>query len=199
MTYRNILLSVSLLTLAPFAATAGNLIQPVIAPAPAPVMAAPAPQSGNWDGFYLGGQVGTGKATDDTGDDLSGDFNTYGIHAGYMYDMGTFVLGGELAYSVLDADGDDVGVDVSLANLKFRAGYDAGNFLPYVTAGVAGLYVEDDLGDSGSDTGVVYGLGVAYAVTDNFILGGEYVRNTFEEDDVKLHFDEFSLRASYKF
>lgn len=225
-----ITLSAALAAVVAGPALAGGLADPapVIAPvAPAPVVMAP---SADWTGFYLGGSIGTatvsgildgdgdGLGDDDTGlsddDDTPFDLdgNTYGLHAGYLYDLGTVVVGGELDYARLDLDDTEVTVDstdfggsfdttvdggeADVMRLKGRVGYDAGSFLPYVTAGVAKITSDEDNFDL-DENGVVYGAGADFAVTDNILVGAEYLRHDFE--DANLEADTMSLRASFKF
>jgi len=105
---------------------------------------------------------------------------TYGVHAGYDYDFGSFVFGGELELSGLDVS--DGGVDVeSVARAKLRAGYDAGDFLPYITAGIAQVNTGGAL--NADDTGAVYGVGLDYALTDTLRLGGEVLQHEFDDFD----------------
>ena len=80
---------------------AGSLAEPVVEP----VMTAPVPApdlGGDWTGFYTGLQLGYSDAEVDNG--LEGDNGSYGFHAGYNYDFGRFVLGGELDYDKTDID-----------------------------------------------------------------------------------------------
>lgn len=57
---------------------------------------------GDWTGFYAGGQLGYADI-DGTGA-ADGSGGTYGVHGGYNYDFGQFVLGGEVDYDKLDID-----------------------------------------------------------------------------------------------
>ncbi len=163
---------------------AGNLSEPVMTPSPAP-MPAPAPVSygGDWTGLYVGGSLGYADVGDDAAV-FADDFNglTYGVHAGYDYDFGTFVLGGELELSGFDVTDSNTATSVdSVTRLKLRAGYDAGNFLPYLTAGVAQLNTSGaPLGDV-DDTGAFYGLGMDYKMTDSIRVGGEILQHDFDD------------------
>lgn len=183
---RSILTLGTALTLAIAAggASAGNLSEPVITPAPAP-MPAPMPVStgGEWTGFYAGGSLGFADVGDDAAtfaDDMDG--LTYGAHAGYDYDFGSYVLGGELEISGFDVQDSNTATSVdSVTRLKVRAGYDAGLFLPYVTAGVAQLNTSGaPLGDV-DDTGSFYGLGMDYMMTDSIRVGGEVLQHEFDD------------------
>jgi len=202
-------------------AMAGGFTPSVASPAPvaAPVVVAPTPivpasTGSDWTGFYVGGQFGYGNlsvddnngATDD--DDFDGA--TYGLHAGYMRDFGRFVLGAEI-----DFDGSQISVGEgagavdldTVARAKLRAGYDAGRFLPYVTAGYASaqLSSDDDATDALLDDrydGHFYGLGVAYQINDRFMTSAEVLRHSFEDTPV-ADFDTdvttISLRGSIRF
>ncbi|MFZ3582553.1 outer membrane protein [Loktanella sp. DJP18] len=181
------------------AAFAGGIAAPVVEPAPAlvPAPVAIAPMSADWSGFYVGGQYGAGSLEDGT-DDV--DLTTYGVHAGYLYDLGNFVLGGEAAYVAADVDGvDSDGSYVGRAGVI--AGYDAGRFLPYVTGGYGYLNTDDGT-TSASDSGYYYGIGATYAVTSNVQVGLEYLDHRFDDFDdsgVDLRAKTTSLKVSYSF
>ena len=187
----------SLSLIAASTAFAGNLQEPVVTAAPAP-MPAPVYSAGtDWSGFYAGGSLGYATA-----DEESGAFDdsglTYGVHAGYDYDLGNLVLGGEVEFSGFDLSSGGNDVD-SVARAKLRAGYDAGNFLPYATAGVASMDVG---GLNASDTGSFYGLGVDYMMTDSIRVGGEVLKHDFDDfNGTGLNFDATtaSLRVAFQF
>lgn len=193
------------LALAAGMATAGGLSEPVAAPAPAPVPVAPAPvmRGTDWTGFYAGGQVGYGQLDSDAitdSDDPSGAI--YGVHAGYNYDFGSIVLGGEVDFdgTTIEADTPDTEVE-SVARAKVRLGYDAGLLMPYVTAGVARVQTTDDL--DGETDGSFAGLGLSYLLSDSIIVGGEVLQHQFEDfadnDGVDVDATTVSLRASFRF
>lgn len=168
---------------------------------PAPeVPVAPAVQpapSFDWSGFYAGLSVTDGSVSD--GD----DFNTsgFGVQAGYLYDLGTFVVGGELAYS--NADIEDEVSDITATRLKLLGGYDAGRFLPYAFVGLSDVEVSDGA-TSFSDTVTNYGLGGRFALgaDGRFVAGLEYIvedKNNFADSGFDLDRDEISLRFDYRF
>ncbi len=181
------------------AAAAGSLENttveaPVFTPAPMPT---PVAVDGNWTGFYTGLQVGQTDIDSDSGT-LDGDDTSYGFHAGYDYDFGKFVLGGELDYDKTDIDLGTAGaIADSVARAKVKAGYDFGNTLVYATAGAA--RADTSVGD---ETGPFAGLGVTYKVTDRYTVGGEVLQHKFDDvggtgDD--LDATTISLRGSMRF
>ncbi|MCK0119783.1 porin family protein [Loktanella sp. F6476L] len=179
-------------------ATAGGLAEPVAAAAPSPVaVAAPVSYGNDWSGAYGGLSLGYGDV-DATG--VTGDFEgtTFGGHIGYNYDMGNVVLGAELeAVGTDDFVNDATGLELEqVLRAKVRAGYDAGAYLPYVTAGVAQATVNGD-----EDNGYFYGLGVDYALSDSFTVGGEVLRHEFEDFNggADITADTVGLRVSYNF
>ncbi|SMO91174.1 outer membrane protein [Paracoccus laeviglucosivorans] len=186
----------ALAVVAASAANAGGYVAPVVE---APIEAVPAPvvDASDWTGFYAGLQYGKGNAElDYSGASADSDFDGFGAHAGYQRDFGKFVAGGELDYNKADLD---AGGDADLIRLRARAGYDMGRFLPYVTLGAAHIKGDDDL----SETGITYGLGADFKVTEKFTVGAEYSRSDFKDvadvDNADLDTDLVQIRASYHF
>lgn len=189
---------------------------PVAAPAPASVVVAPqAAPSGDWTGFYLGGQLSYGQLGYelDDGDAGEADFTgpQGGLHAGYLRDFGRIVAGAELAHDWTDFEIDDedeatfdAGADLeTVTRAGVRVGYDAGRVLPYATAGYANASFSEELAGTGEDSadGYYFGGGVEYAVTDRLSLGGEVLRHEFDLDveDLDTGLTTVGLRASYRF
>ncbi len=177
-------------------AYAGSLADaPVEAPvyAPAPIAQ---PVVGDWTGFYTG--LNLGYADVDGPGAFDGDDMSYGFHAGYDYDFGQFVLGGELEYDKTDLDlGGNANID-SIARAKIKGGYDLGNTLVYATAGAA--RADTSFGD---ETGKFAGVGVAYKVTDRYTVGAELLEHRFDDLGGVAGADAdattFNLRASMRF
>jgi opacity protein-like surface antigen len=123
------------------------------------------------------------------------DVDSVGLHAGYLHDLGTFVVGGELSFNSVSADDDG---DTDVIRLRGRFSYDLGRFMPYVTLGAAHAS-----GDSISESGISYGFGAEYRVTEKFNLGLEYSRTTFNDidniDGLDLDLDLTQIRGSYRF
>ncbi|MDX8350774.1 porin family protein [Cognatiyoonia sp. IB215182] len=184
-------------------ATAGGLSDPIIPVAPPPP---PVPMA-DWTGPYVGLQVGNADVeTDDTDDLVETDGAIYGLHAGYLFDLGAIVLGAEIDYDLTNIDEESVDPDADLeidhiARAKVRLGYDAGSFLPYVTGGIARLELTS-FGIERTDTGTFFGGGLEYRVGSNIRVGAELLHHQFEEfDDTITDIDAttIALRASYQF
>lgn len=185
-------------------ALAGALDEPAIAPAPAAPPPAPVYSGGNWTGFYAGAQIGNLDADGESGlAGVGGDDTTFGLHAGYNYDFGSWVVGGEVDY-------DDASVDLETAGLpngqsidsvwraKLRGGYDFGRTLLYGTVGLADIDTT-----VGGDTGDFYGVGVSYKATEQVIISGEYLKHSFSDlggtSGLDADADTFTIRASWQF
>ncbi|MHC0054974.1 outer membrane protein [Actibacterium sp. D379-3] len=186
------------LTLAASPALAGNLT-----PAPAePVITTPAPvftPASDWTGAYAGAQIAYGNF-DTSGDvDVDGDGVLGGIHAGYNYDFGSYVLGGELEYNAADISLSGGGDISDLSRLKLRGGYDMGKTLIYGTLGAS--YAEIDLGSgSDDDSGYFVGFGAEHMMTENVSLGGELVYDKFDDfGDSNTDIENTSLAARVSF
>lgn len=168
---------------------------------PAPVEAPIVAPGFDWTGPYIGAQVGYGWAEIDPGN-VEGDGVLGGVHAGYNYDLGGFVVGAELTYDFADIDFDGgAGSIDGVAALKAKGGVDLGRVLPYVTAG--GAYATADVGGADlDDFGYLVGGGVDFAATDNIIVGAEYLYHNFNDfdssgADVDVH--TLKAKASFKF
>lgn len=170
-----------------------NLVSAAVAFA---LLAAPA-MAGDWTGTYLGAQVGKTDIKT-SGGVTGGDGTTYGLHGGYDYDFGDWVVGGEI-----DWDKTDIGVAGGAAvvddigRLKFKGGYDFGPALGYVVVG--GAQANSSLGN---ESGFVYGLGIAGLVSDQFSISGEFLLHDFNNvaaTGVDADVRTFNLRASFRF
>jgi opacity protein-like surface antigen len=222
-----ILMTATAALLAAGPALAGGFAPVAVTPVPAaPVVIAPPAPSADWSGPYVGGQLGYGSLSLDDGaagdllgieeDDESGAL--YGLHAGYMFDFGRLVAGAEVDFDGTNMDivsteavtGTEIEVaDIgSVRRAKLRLGYDAGQFLPYVTAGLAQVALNSDT-EALDDTfnGNFFGLGVSYALSDRFMVGVEGLRHSFDDfDDAGAAFEGLeadvntvTLRGSFRF
>ena len=166
---------------------------PVVAP-----VAAAAPGY-DWTGFYAGvsGVFGT---VNGGGADL--DTQGFGAQAGYLRDLGRFVLGGELSYSTADIN-DVPDSSISATRLKLIGGLDAGRVLPYVFVGLSDMKIKDE-GLTLSDNGTNYGIGarLALGAEGRVVLGLEYLvekKDDFGGTPSGVDNREFSLRIDYRF
>lgn len=226
--------AVSLLAAGP--ALAGGFAQPIeVPPVAAPVVVATPAPSADWSGPYVGGQLGFGRLSTDVSIELEGeeldeefiegDGALYGVHAGYMFDLGRLVVGAEADWDMTsigldpagEIEGESIGEIESVARAKLRLGFDAGRVLPYLTAGVARAtfdfedpMAEELIEDTG--TGNFFGLGASFMVSDRFMVGVEALRHNFDgvpeltdagEALVPFEFDSVvdtvTLRGSFRF
>ncbi|SMX41699.1 outer membrane protein [Actibacterium lipolyticum] len=169
-----------------------------------PVVAAPAPYVApgrDWTGGSVGAHLGYGSI-DTSVNGVDGDGFLGGVHAGYDYDFGNFIVGGELEYDAADIDLNGVPGSVdSIARLKLRAGADLGNTFLYGTGGAA--YAETEIaGTNVSDNGYFLGVGVEQMVRENISVGGEVLYHQFDDfdgsgDDIDA--TTVAARVSFKF
>ncbi|WP_417309411.1 outer membrane protein [Devosia sp.] len=145
---------------------------------------------GAWDGAYVGAFFGYGWGTlmdDDAdlldSDELGLDGWTLGATLGANFTVGGgFVLGaaGDVAWSGIDGYDSGEGVDYDInwtSSLRGRAGYDAGMFLPYLTAGLAvagGTASQGPDEDTQVHFGWTGGVGVEVAAADNVTIDLQY-------------------------
>lgn len=217
--------AVALLAAGP--ALAGGFAPVVVAPAPtAPVVVPVAPvATSNWSGGYVGGQLGYGRLAVDDGDDEfdslveedTYDGALYGLHAGYRFDFGSIVAGAELDFDganieipAEDLDSEEPLEVGSIRRLKAQLGFDAGRVLPYVTAGLAQAVIQSDDEGLDEDLGGTYdgrfiGVGASYMLSDNFMVGVEALRHSFDDleesavPDGEFEVNTISLRGSFRF
>ncbi|MFD1914501.1 outer membrane protein [Halodurantibacterium flavum] len=189
-------------------AFAGGLTQPIIEPAP--VAAAPAPvivaPGRDWTGVYGGAQLGYGWATfenDGLGIDEDADGVVGGLHVGFDYDFGQFVLGAEAAFNAADLSVGDAELD-QMTRLGLRAGFDAGDALIYATGGWANARINSGAPgtDRSTNDGYFGGVGVDYFLADNWTVGGQILMHRFDDvdgldSDVKMTTAE--ARVSFRF
>jgi opacity protein-like surface antigen len=177
-------------SIAVYLAAATALAGPALAggpttPAPEPVVAVPAPvvpASRDWSGFYVGGQLGYGDV-DSNGAGLDGNGFLGGVHGGYRWDFGQFVLGTELDYDTADINlGGGAGSLDDVTRLKLSGGAEFGDSLIYATTGAA--YGSASVGPASlSDNGWFYGAGMTYAISDQWTIGGELLQHNFNDFD----------------
>ena len=139
----------------------------------------------DWLGFYAGVNGVCGVVLPPNVDYFGG-----GVHAGYLHDMGDFVVGAEVNYEYIvpsagPPQAHRIGGDLIL-------GYDAGDFLPHVTAGVSGLSAGGPW-----ELGLSAGAGLSVKVSDNVILTGRYRYTRYNTSGWNAHAGK--LMVSFKF
>jgi outer membrane immunogenic protein len=163
----------------------------------------------SWTGFYLGGELGwirtdpeytTGALVLGTpfivSSTSSKDGLSYGMLAGYNYQLGNLVFGiegdfqgwtvGEIRYTSIT--GDFLTAHSKWGgSVRGRLGYAADRALFYVTGGAAFVSNQTSIPTTGisiggDDTrsGWTVGAGVDYAITNNWFAGVEYRYSQFE-------------------
>jgi outer membrane immunogenic protein len=199
MTAKTKILAAAVALVAAGPAFAGSMAAPTME---AEVYSPPAPNAyqmpimdeATWDGAYFGINAGSTSQ-----DGIEGSGMDFGLHAGNL-DMGSMVVGAEVGYNPLGQKLDGTAGDMNSAfTAKAKAGYDAGDFMPYATLGMK--YANADLnGNSVSGTGMTYGVGVDYRMTDNVIVGGELSQAKFSDfGDTGTDVSQTSLAAKVSF
>jgi outer membrane immunogenic protein len=153
--------------------------EPAVVPAAEPYVA----PGLDWSGAYVGAQLGYADI-DSNGAGLDGNGALGGVHAGYRWDLGSWVAGAELAYDKASIDLGAVAGDEldSVTALKLTAGREIGNSLVYGALGAA--HANASVGGADlSENGLVYGLGFDYAVNDRWTVGGEVLQHNFDDFD----------------
>jgi len=143
--------------------------------------------SGEWDGLFVGTFAGyaSGSTSDPVEMDISGWL--LGVNAGANFTLTEGVVVGvvgDLAWSNISDDDFIVppgSFDINWAgSVRGRIGYDAGAFLPYLTAGVAfanATLTDSIMGDEvGTSThvGWTVGAGVEFKATDDLSVDLAY-------------------------
>ena len=166
--------------------------EPMIVPASEPYVA----PGLDWSGAYVGAQLGYGDV-DSNGGGLEGNDYFGGVHAGYRWDLGSWVAGTEVSY-----DANNIGLGAAgtaelddVLALKLSAGREIGNSLVYANVGAARASATVS-GTELSDNGLVYGIGFDYAVNDRWTVGGEVTEHKFDNFDASgVDFDATTIKA----
>lgn len=169
--------------------------EPVLVPAEPYV-----PPGIDWSGAYVGGQLGYADV-DSSGGTLDGHGAIGGVHAGYRWDLGSFVAGAEIDYDTSDVT---LGASDSLddvTRLKVSGGTELGNGLLYGTLGAAHANATVAGGDL-SDNGYFIGAGMTYGLGNNWTVGGELLQHRFSDFDgsgVDLDATTVTARVGFRF
>ena len=171
-------------------------------PAPSAAALSPVSAAYNWTGFYAGAHLGgiwsgthwDGFATPSF--DLNAGSVLGGVQAGYNYQIDSFVLGGELSVGLLGGTAkgqcsNAIGTECRsrqswVFDARAKAGYAFDRLLVYGTAGLAfsefshdqTRVLTQDWGKT-SRVGWTAGLGLEYALTNNWSAGVEWKHYDF--------------------
>jgi outer membrane immunogenic protein len=153
--------------------------------------------SGNWDGLYVGAFVGGlgGTFEDESSDEIDVSGWLAGVNLGANFTVADgIVLGvvGDVAWSNAENQ-DDAPFSIDwTGSLRGRLGFDAGSFLPYLTAGLAVAGAEVD-GVNETHVGWTVGAGAEFAVADNISVDLLYRYSDYGTAD--YGFQEFGLTS----
>ena len=135
--------------------------------------------AGDWTGPYAGVQIGTAEIDVDGALEVDGDGPSFGSFAGYNFQSGPVIFGGEVDYDVTEYDIGDGAAEVdSTTRVKARVGTELGGGLAYGTVGAVWATSPDFIGDG---EGYLFGLGYDLPVADNVIVGGEILQHQFDD------------------
>lgn len=168
----------------------------------------------DWTGQYFGVSAGnssnaeleiSGFGTTDDGVYPFTDSTTLGIYYGGLTQSGSFVYGGEIEL-LFAADAEfasDVTLDAPIVDMKGRAGVAVDRFLAYGVLGIAATPATFGPNDINA-VGFSIGAGIDVMLTDNLLVGAEYLTRAtgsdeFVDVDADIKLDTISVRVSYKF
>ena len=161
-------------------AVAGAAVAADLPRGPTPYYSNPAPSVYNWGGFYAGANLGYewGKVTNIA---INPNGIMGGLQAGYNWQSGAFVFGGETDIQASAAD--DTFAPWKFSNpwfgtLRARAGYAMNNILVYGTFGLAygGLHGEiPGLDENKTELGWTGGAGMEVGFAPNWSAKVEYL------------------------
>jgi opacity protein-like surface antigen len=173
---------------------------------------APAPVR-DWSGSFAGLSYGTAGGDMTFFSVLPSDLTSGsigGVHAGYLFQRGSLVYGGEVAYGKVNGsvveifDGNDE-ID-NVLDLKGRLGFATNRALVYgVLAYSWADYLQGGGGDDYKVDGIGFGLGAEYAVSDRVSVGLEYLSRDLPgsgsdaEVVTDARFETLSLRVGLSF
>jgi len=180
----------------------------------------------SWTGFYFGFQGSYMKGTSDwlpegsaqhLKNDTEGGMG--GFYIGYMYQTPVKLVVGieaETNYGRLSSSSSCPNpayachTDINwIASMHGRLGYALGRFMPYVTIGwayagadtyVTYLPTGEEYGSTNAYLGWTPGVGFEFAVTNNFLIRGEYAYYDFGRRSATIQGDEADIRlANHEF
>ena len=155
------------------------------------------------NGFFVGG--GFGLSRGDYGlnpADGAFDGGNAQLFAGYNAQFGNLVLGGEVAtfLGAVSTDNPNTQLD-TLTDLKLRAGAMLGSALVYALAGYS-FGTSTAYGGAFDFSGVNYGVGLDYSLSDTVFVGAEIVARNIDDGGTYLDtrpMTTATIRAGFRF
>lgn len=164
----------------------------------------------DWLGFYGGLSYATvsgeinASSTVNVGVTLE-DSSAPGLFAGYNWQQGNFVYGGELNYTNVETNytGFPTAVQDPVVELRARVGYAlTEDLLAYGFFGVSRSGITEG-SNQVDQNGTAYGIGADFMVTDDIFSGFEVSRRdvsgTFISSTLSTDIDIVALRVGYRF
>lgn len=155
--------------------------------------------TGGWTGFYGGVQLGVADADLD-GSGGSDTSVVGGVHFGYNYQMGPYVVGAELSGSLSDNDlsGVNGGEIDTLGRLGLRLGRAFGDTLIYTGGGVA--FVDGEYnGRDEEDVGYFVGVGLDQRISERWVAGLAANYHGFDDFAAGRDLDFLTVEARLSF
>ncbi|WP_158598942.1 outer membrane protein [Rhodophyticola porphyridii] len=161
----------------------------------------------DFSGAYLGLNVNRSSSDSfDSASVVSATSNGLAISAGYLFDAGDFVVGGDLTYRRSNYSGTNVTTATALdgtitgAAVGLRVGYPMGRIMPYFGARVG--RGTDDFGTGSFDfNSREITVGAEFALTESVFtnLSVERIRLDYRGTDLNLRSNVVALGLSYRF
>lgn len=169
---------------------------------------------------FCGGEPDTAIAADGCDKDEGGI--DYAVHAGFDYDFGGLVAGGLVEYGRSDIEDTVTAFSVTPANyaltremkgtlgLRARVGFNAGGYLPYVTAGVVRAKIKSSFSTtnavnafstdnrSNNEWGYRVGAGIERRF-GNVAVGAQYLYTRVKDDEFRVNVTQGSAPATNPF
>lgn len=135
-------------------------------------------------GFYAGVKAGwsdikpngNGVGSTSTLSNKSKNAFIGGAQLGYSDLLNNFYLAGEFNFDFVSGNKT---MKRFVPGIDLKAGYKIGQFVPYITLGVASAKIKVSDSKTKNKFGLRPGVGILMAVTDNIRVGGEYTYTNF--------------------
>ena len=166
-----------------------------------------AQDTADFSGAYVGLSANwTDTKSSDSASDIDVSSNGGTLTAGYLFDVGNALLGGEISYRRNSYSGTDVTTATAISGtatsraVGLRVGYPIGRTMPYMAARIGRGTDDFDTGSLDFDTRE-FAIGAEYAVTDNLFTNVSVERVIFEyrDTDLNLRSNVLTLGLNYRF